>query len=103
MRNTPIKAATFPVVFRLLAPMRTTQPGANALGSLALKSCKAAPSCTEKVSVKEVELSPVSVAGDVADGSTVDSFIAVGNIVRGSAFIALRSAMPETDHEDLEA
>ena len=73
--SVPMKAATFPVVFRLLAPMRTTHPGANDFGSFAAKSCSTAPSCTEKVSVRLVELSPVSVAGEVAEGSIASSFV----------------------------
>lgn len=73
--DVPMKAATFPVVFRLLAPMRTTQPGANDFGSFAAKSCNTAPSCTEKVSVRLVELSPVSVAGEVAEGSIANSLM----------------------------
>ena len=73
--DVPMKAATFPVVFRLLAPMRTTQPGANDFGSFAAKSCNTAPSCTEKVSVRLVELSPVSVAGEVAEGSIAASLM----------------------------
>ena len=94
-----MNAATFPVVFRLFAPIRTTQPGANDLGSLLPKSCRTAPSCTEKVSVKDVELSPVSVAGDVAEGSFGDSFIANCNGGSASVFMIEVKALPELDHE----
>lgn len=67
--------------------MRTMQPGASDLGSLLPSSCKAAPSWTEKVSVKDVELSPVSVAGDVAEGSAVVSFMEFGSANVASVFI----------------